>query len=63
MRIPIVTMEEVPVLSAAEREDFMAGLREAEEDIAAGRGTPFDPDTFVEDMMRRRAAYLATKKA
>lgn len=34
--MPVTTMEEVPVLSTAERADFLASLREAEADLAAG---------------------------
>ena len=54
-----MTMEEVPVLSDAEREEFMASLREAEADIAAGRSLRFDPKTFKEDVIARYRARHA----
>ena len=44
--VPIVTMEEVPVLTEAEREALLASLKEAEADVAAGRAMPFDRNAF-----------------
>lgn len=35
--IPVLTMVEVPVMSEAEKAEMIASLREAEEDIRAGR--------------------------
>jgi hypothetical protein len=50
--VPVVTMEEVPVLSDEEREELIASLKEAEADIAAGRATTFDRESF-------RARFMA----
>ena len=36
--IPMLTMVEVPVLSETEKADMIASLKEAEDDIRAGRG-------------------------
>jgi hypothetical protein len=46
MVVPVVTMEEVPVLTDRERADFVASLKQAEADVAAGRATPFNRDEF-----------------
>ena len=35
--VPVVTMEEVPVLSEAESAELLASLKESRADIAAGR--------------------------
>ena len=59
MFVPVMTMEEVPVLSDAEREEFLASLREAEADIAAGRSVRFDEHTFKERFI---ACYRAAKR-
>ena len=60
--ITVLTTEEVPVLSPAERAAMMTSLAEAEEDAKAGRGAVFEPEAFVHEMMARRARF-ATKKA
>ena len=44
--IPMATMVDVPVLSAAARAEMIASLREAEADIAAGRSKTFTADEF-----------------
>jgi len=46
MIVPVVTMEEVPVLSERERADLIASLKQAEADVAAGRAKPFDREDF-----------------
>jgi hypothetical protein len=46
MVVPVLTMEEVPVLSDRERADFVASLKRAEADVAAGRAKPFNREEF-----------------
>ena len=46
MAVPVITMEEVPVLSEQERADLIASLKRAEADGAAGRAKPFDREEF-----------------
>jgi hypothetical protein len=46
MVVPVVTMEEVPVLSERERADLVASLKQAEADVAAGKAKPFDRNDF-----------------
>jgi hypothetical protein len=46
MAVPVITMEEVPVLSEQERADLIASLKRAEADVAAGRAKPFDREEF-----------------
>ena len=50
--VPVMTMEEVPIISDAERADLIASLKEAEAEIAAGGGTIYDSETF-------RARFIA----
>jgi hypothetical protein len=56
--VPVTTMEEMPVISDAERDELIASLKEAEAEIAAGNFTIYNPDTFVDEMM---AVYRAAK--
>ena len=58
--IPVTTMEEVPVLSEAERADMVASLKAAEAQITAEQFTVHDPRTFVARMMK---IYRAAKTA
>ena len=44
--VPVVTMEEVPVLSERERADLVASLKQSEADVAAGKGKPFNREDF-----------------
>jgi len=46
MVVPIVTMEEVPVLTERERIDLVASLKQAEADVAAGTAKPFNREDF-----------------
>jgi hypothetical protein len=46
MAVPVVTVEEVPVLSERERADLVASLKQAEADVAAGKAKPFDREEF-----------------
>ncbi len=48
--VPVVTLEEV-VLHQEEREELLASLAEAEADIAAGRTTPFDRESFLKEFL------------
>jgi hypothetical protein len=47
MVIPVLTMEEVPVLTDRERADFVASLKQAEADVAAGKAKPFNREEFT----------------
>lgn len=49
--VPVVTMEEVPVLGDEEREDLIVSLKDAESDISAGRATTFDRAGFIARFM------------
>ena len=44
--VPVTTMEEIPVLSEAERDELLKSLREAEARAKAGQTTDYDPKTF-----------------
>lgn len=44
--VPVTTMEEIPVLSDAEREGLLKSLKEAEARAKAGRTTDYDPKNF-----------------
>jgi hypothetical protein len=44
--VPVLTMEEVPVLSDEERADLVASLKQAEAEVAVGRAKPFDREEF-----------------
>ena len=52
--MPVTTMEEVPVLDEAARGEFLATLKAAEADVAAGRAVAHDPATFVERLWAMR---------
>ena len=53
-----MTMEEVPIISEAEREELMASLREGQARIANGECAPLDPNTLADRFMAVRAAAL-----
>ena len=59
--MPVTTMEEVPILSDAERAEMFASLKEAEAQITAGEYVAHDPSTFVERLMEIRANALRKK--
>jgi hypothetical protein len=42
--VAVTTMEEIPVLSADEQAELVTSLREAEREIAEGRGAPYDSE-------------------
>ena len=58
--IPVTTMEEVPILSDAERADMLASLKHAEAEIARGKSVRYDSETF---RARFVANYNAAKTA
>ena len=53
-----MTIEVVPAVSDAERDELIGSLKEAEAEIAAGNCTTYNPETFVDEMM---AVYRAAK--
>ena len=60
--IPVTVMEEVPVLSASERDELLASLRKAEGEIATGQFVEHDPNLLLKSMTSTRQA-ATTKKA
>src|SRR6202049_756080 len=44
--VPVVTMEEVAVLSERERADLIASLKQADAEVAAGETKPFNREAF-----------------
>jgi len=46
LAVPVITMEEVPILSERERADLISSLKQAEADVAAGRAKPFNREEF-----------------
>ena len=62
-RIPVTTMEEVPVLSDSERTELVASLEKAKAEIAEGDCVEHDSSTFVDHLMNVRAEALRTKPA
>ena len=45
-RVPVTTMEEIPVLSETERTDLINSLKQAEARVKAGKAIDYDPKTF-----------------
>ena len=45
-RVPVTTMEEIPVLSETERTDLIDSLKQAEARVKAGKAIDYDPKTF-----------------
>jgi hypothetical protein len=60
--MPVITMEEVPVLRAADRAELIASIHQAEADIASGKFVLLNSENFLQDMTGFRNAAL-TKKA
>jgi hypothetical protein len=50
--VPVTTMEDIPVLTDAERAALLASLKEAEAQIKAGDYTEYDRKKFRERFMR-----------
>ena len=46
MVVPVVTMEEVAVLSERERADLIGSLKQADAEVAAGKVKPFNREAF-----------------
>ena len=49
--VPVTTMEEIPVLSETEREEFLTSLKEAEARAGAGQTAEYDPKTFKDRLI------------
>ncbi len=49
--VPVTTMEEIPVLSDAERDELLKSLKEAEARAKAGQTTEYDPKTFKDRLI------------
>ncbi len=49
--VPITTMEEIPVLSAQERAEFINSLEAAEGRIEAGDFAEYDPEKFEDRLL------------
>jgi hypothetical protein len=60
-RVPVTTMEELPILSEEERAEMLASLKAAEARLAAGQGVEHDPDAFVDRLMKVRATAIRRK--
>ena len=56
--VAVTTMEEIPALSDDEHAELAASLREAEREIAEGRGAPYDS----EEMRRHFLAGFGRRK-
>ena len=50
-RVPITTMEEIPILGDREQAELLASLKKAEKDIKAGKGIDFSPKKFKERLI------------
>ena len=59
----MTTMEEVPVISDAERDALVESLREGQARIASGEYTVHNPDTFIDRLMEVRAEAQHKKSA
>ncbi len=59
--IPVTTMVEVPILSDAEKAEFMASLEEGRRKVAEGRGLTFTADEFGVWLSKMAAEALARK--
>jgi hypothetical protein len=49
--MPVMTMEEAPVLSETERAEMLASLQEAQARIAARQYTVYDPHSFKDRLV------------
>jgi hypothetical protein len=59
VRVPVTTMEEVPVPTKKERDELLASLKEAEARIQAGEGIYLDRAAFKQRLLK---IYRAAKK-
>jgi hypothetical protein len=58
--VPVTTMEEISVLTPAERENLRASLDAAESDIASGKGAPYDREEVRSHFERALAGKRAS---
>ena len=49
--VPVTTIEEIPVLSAQERAEFIDSLEAAEGRIEAGEFVDYDPEKFEDRLL------------
>lgn len=61
--VPVTTMEELPVLSAAERAALRQSLVEAENRIRSGEFVEYDPQTFKDRLHQSHREAKQAKKA
>jgi hypothetical protein len=50
-QVPVTTMEDVPVLSAEERAEFLTSLEQAQARAKAGKAIDYDPNTFKDRLV------------
>jgi hypothetical protein len=55
--VPVTTMEEIPVLTDAERDELLASLKESEARAKAGEAIDYDPKSFRDRLL---AIYRGT---
>jgi hypothetical protein len=60
--IPVTNMVEVPILSEAERTEFIESIREAEADFREGRFEVFTADQFSAWVTKRAQDIRAKKR-
>jgi len=46
MAVPVLSVEEVPVLTEKERSELVASLKQAEAEVASGKSKPFNREAF-----------------
>jgi hypothetical protein len=61
--VPVTTMEEMPLLSEADRQAMVESLEKAEADISAGEANPHNSQTFVAEMQALRNAAKLSRPA
>jgi hypothetical protein len=49
--VPVTTMEEIPVLGDEERAELLDSLKQAEQDIEAGKAIDYDPKKFKDRLI------------
>ena len=57
--VPVTTMEEIPVLTPAEREALRMSLDSAAADIEAGKGAPYDREELRKHFKRATVSMSA----
>ena len=50
-KVPVTTMEEIPVLSEEERTQLQRSLKEAEQRVARGEAADYNPATFKDRLI------------